>query len=620
MEEMYGVSTVSQAEEFMKDFSNPSNLIKFKQLVEDSEIKLPERILIQALELLSDASSFKYHSENTILYLEIQLRTWMATLERVCYSSIILGCEIREQLYKNLSNFVNIHYKAKTVFKQGVIHLRDTLHSMRDDETRTDETLRRIRDFLLALIHISPKAASTTSGNILGVAESLPNFAKALNFKYPITYWYPTWRELLSIHYSLENLTKDDIYSTLRFYNETYLLELLWQYVFNLSINQIASKEILNSQNEVLEFLNLWTKKEPTAPPNSLWFGALDLAQSLSQKTSQLVSLALCYYLGLESLQKSKCNYICFKSLELLLTLSYKKPELFGNIIQDEINKYKESLLTPYQQVFEELIHDVTQKLQLNNQFMEQLSFKSIKEKSEIKGDRKLIFDIIADELTCPVTRQITGDFLILSCGHSISSDAINKWKEVTIIENRLFECPICKNEIKLNSSYNFPKNEILKSLYEKLKKQQQIPSNKIHMVEDDLFLKFNKYKIFQNPMSMKFSTQIFQKVQPKLILPAFNKAAKAEQQEDYETVIMWLTQVIQLYPKSYSIRCRRAFASYKLKMYSKAKDDLDTAIQLKPSKHLAYLYRNKVVKSILETGGPIALIACEIPTPDFIC
>ncbi|CAG8609110.1 7751_t:CDS:2 [Gigaspora rosea] len=72
----------SQAEEFMKDFSNPSNLIKFKQLVEDSEIKLPERILIQALELLSDASSFKYHSENTIIHLEIQLRTWMVTLER----------------------------------------------------------------------------------------------------------------------------------------------------------------------------------------------------------------------------------------------------------------------------------------------------------------------------------------------------------------------------------------------------------------------------------------------------------------------------------------------------------------------------------------------------------
>ncbi|CAG8728997.1 1380_t:CDS:2, partial [Gigaspora margarita] len=539
MEEIYGVSSsnsslnrnnvfklninylesspVSQAEEFMKDFSNPSNLIKFKQLIEDSEIKLPERILIQALELLSDASSFKYHSENTIIHLEIQLRTWMATLERVCYSSIILGCEI--------------------------LHLRDTLHSMRDDETRTDETLRRIRDFLLAFIHISPKAASTASGNItniLGIAESLPNFAKALNCKYPIIYWYPTWRELLLIHYSLENLAKDDIYSTLRFYNETYLLELLWQYVFDLSINQITPKEILNSQNEILEFLNLWTKKEPTAPPNSLWYGVLDLAQNLSQKTSQL-------------------------------------------------------------QVFEKLIHDVTQKLQLNVQFMKQLSLTNTKERSEIKGDKKLILDIIADELTCPITRQITGDFLILTCGHSISNDAINKWKEATIIENRLFVCPICKNEIKLNSIYNLPKNKILKGIYEKLEQagyfdksleERQISSNKIYMVEDDLFLKFNKFKIFQNSMFSKVSTPIFQKVQPRVMLPAFNKAAKAEQQEDYEAVIMWLTQVIQLYPKNYSIRCRRAFASHKLKMYSKAKEDLDTAIQLKPSKSLAYIYR----------------------------
>ncbi|CAG8700893.1 8096_t:CDS:1, partial [Scutellospora calospora] len=259
---------------------------------------------------------------------------------RVCYSSIILGCKIREQLYKNLSDFVDFQYKAKNVFKQGfsdsfklkakskeninddiyinfhnynidflLVHLRDTLHSMRDDETCMDEILRRIKEFLSSLIYISPQAASAASGNIpnaLSVAEILPKLAKVFHFKYPITYWYPTWRGLLLIHYLLENLSKDELHGILRFYNETYLFELLWQYVFDLSISQIDQKEILNNQNEVIGFLNLWIKKEPTAPPNSLWFGVLDLAQSLSQKTSQLASLALCYYLGLESLQKSK--------------------------------------------------------------------------------------------------------------------------------------------------------------------------------------------------------------------------------------------------------------------------------------------------------------------------
>ncbi|CAG8584288.1 1739_t:CDS:1, partial [Scutellospora calospora] len=72
----------NQAEEFMEDFDNPSNLIRFKKLVEDFEIKLPERILIKALKLLGDASYFEYHSENIIPHLEIHLRTWMATLER----------------------------------------------------------------------------------------------------------------------------------------------------------------------------------------------------------------------------------------------------------------------------------------------------------------------------------------------------------------------------------------------------------------------------------------------------------------------------------------------------------------------------------------------------------
>ncbi|CAG8667331.1 11586_t:CDS:1, partial [Scutellospora calospora] len=274
----------------------------------------------------------------------------------------------------------------------------------------------------------------------------------------------------------------------------------------------------------------------------------------------------------LESLQKSKCNNICFKSLELLLSLSYQKPELFKDIVQDEINKYKESLSITSQEIFEKLIRDATTKLQLYIQLMNQSSLTTTKGKLD-KVDRNLI-DIIAEELTCPITKQITGDFVLITCGHSISCYAIDKWKEETAIENRLFECPICKIEIESESIYNFPKIKILEGLYKKLEKadyfkpleEQQISQNKFYTVEDDLFLKFNKLKIFQNSIISKFPKQIFQ---PKVMLPAFNKAAKAEQQRDYEAVIMWLTQVIQLYPKSYSIRCRRAFAAYKLKIYS---------------------------------------------------
>ncbi|CAG8839293.1 4467_t:CDS:1, partial [Cetraspora pellucida] len=78
----------------------------------------------------------------------------------------------------------------------------------------------------------------------------------------------------------------------------------------------------------------------------------------------------------------------------------------------------------------------------------------------------------------------------------------------------------------------------------------------------------------------------------PKVLHPAATKATKAEQQKDYETAIVWLTQLLQDYPKSYSILCRRAFASLRLQLYSQALKDLAMATQLKSSKFLAYDYK----------------------------
>ncbi|RIB09321.1 hypothetical protein C2G38_278215 [Gigaspora rosea] len=554
-----------------------------------------------------------------MIRLEAHLRTWMLTLERVYYSDIVLRLEIREQLYKHLNDFVDIHYKMINALKNGagnnfkskgkykeifdddniyiyfqnyninflLIHLRDTLRSMSDNETRMDEILRRIKDFFLKFIHISSNDIGAISKDISGtliIAEILPDLTQVFNYKFPITYWYPTWRELLSIHYLLENLTKFGDYSKLRFYNEIYLFELFWQYIFNLNINQKTHQEILHSKKEILEFMNLWMKKEPLAPPNSLLFGILDLVQHLSQKATQIVSLALCYCFGLELLQNSKCNYICFKSLELLFSLSQQKPELFEEVIQDDINKYKESLSTTSRQILEKIIHDVTRKLQFKLK-LDQSSTKSIKKVSEIKSNRKLILNIIAEELTCPITKQITGDFLILTCGHSISRDAINKWKEVVTIEKRLFVCPFCKNKIDLYSTYSLPKNNILdlyKKLeqedsvcFDKLSEERQIFPNEIYTVEDDLFLKFNQYKTFQKSKFSKLFAQIFQKfqkIQPKIMLSAFIKAAKAEKQKDYPEVVMLLTQILQLYPKSYSNRCRERLHFIDLKCIQRLK------------------------------------------------
>ncbi|CAG8838497.1 2817_t:CDS:1, partial [Cetraspora pellucida] len=162
-------------------------------------------------------------------------------------------------------------------------------------------------------------------------------------------------------------------------------------------------------------------------------------------QTVQPVNLALCYYLGLESLQKSQCYYIQFKSLELLISLSYQEPKWFKDVVHEEIEKFIKLLPVDSQLKFQNLINDINQKLQLSNEFMEQFSINYVK-KSIIKNDisdqtSNSLSEIIAENFTCKITKQITGDFLILSCcGHSVSRDAINKWKNISIVENKLFE------------------------------------------------------------------------------------------------------------------------------------------------------------------------------------
>ncbi|CAG8591721.1 2297_t:CDS:2, partial [Cetraspora pellucida] len=111
---------INQAEEYMKDFSKPANLIEFKQLVDDFETGPPEKILMNALELLS-------------------------------------RFEIREQLYKNL---------FETKFKDTPNNDNIYMHFRNYDI-----------DFLLIHFNIPPKAMVVTSGNIPS-ADILLSIAK----------------------------------------------------------------------------------------------------------------------------------------------------------------------------------------------------------------------------------------------------------------------------------------------------------------------------------------------------------------------------------------------------------------------------------------------------------
>ncbi|CAG8753160.1 16425_t:CDS:1, partial [Racocetra fulgida] len=458
---------IDRAKDFMKDFSEPSNLIGFKLLIEDPDVKFPAELLVDALLLLSNSSSFECSIGNTIPHLELHLRTWVAVLETVFYSSIVLTREIREKLYSNLNSFVDIHHQISKVCHDNdrsytpkgiydtddnyesfpnfninflLLHLRDTLYIMRDDETYFDEFLKCVKKDLLTFVRDIPKTSNgfrdipTTFGKLF-VSGTIPRFTDVFRLKYPINYWYQIWRELLFVHYSLKILAQERDYNILQFYNEAYILESLWHYAFNENYEKPTYSDvltILNDRNEFYEFSNLWTGEEPITLSNILWFGILDLAQDLSYKTIQPSSLAFCYYLGLESLQKSQGCFIQFKSLELLLSLSYREPDWFEDMVQVEIENFIEALPTDAQKNFINLIRDVKKKLNLDNEFLNQFITDNSKGQSATKtnsSDKNLNFllKIIAENFTCPITGQITGDFLILSCcGISVSYYAIN--------------------------------------------------------------------------------------------------------------------------------------------------------------------------------------------------
>ncbi|CAG8527906.1 976_t:CDS:2, partial [Racocetra fulgida] len=372
----YSKRAISRANDLMKDFSEPSNLFGFKLLVEDPTLKFPAKLLINALKLLSDISLFDYYTEDIIAHFELHLRTWVATLEKVIFSSIVLNQEFYDKLYSSLVSFIDIHYHITLFFKQQVnldnagddysnfqnyninfllIHLRDCLHSIRKNETSSDEFLRCGKDFLLKLIRIPPNANGDASENILEIFGGSP------------------------------------------------------------------VSETLPKLNEIFK--------------------------------------------------KSQFEYLQFKSLELLLYLSYKEPEWFENLVLKEINKYSDSLSKDSLQKFKDLVDNVHLKLQLDSKFIKTLIPPKHKEswlfKEKLSANKSdtLFKEVFIEQLTCPITGDVTSDFLILGCDHLISYNAIRMQKIILSIENKSLKCPFCKTEIELESVYKLSRNATFKGL-----------------------------------------------------------------------------------------------------------------------------------------------------------
>ncbi|RIA82129.1 hypothetical protein C1645_835876 [Glomus cerebriforme] len=213
-----------KAKKLIAELSEINCLYALKLLFENPANRFSPKVLRDSLVALVDPTPFDYYEIQSVTRLELHLRTWAAVLEKICFTQMRLSKELRDKVYNSLSKFVEIHRKTTQVMQEGIdnkyvsnqfnqfqdnkeyediikkrnynidfllIHLRDTLHSLRDDETWLYEITRRTKDLLKAALNITPGILSIM-GSILDsqskfdeisnkVAKTLRNTGSFLN-------------------------------------------------------------------------------------------------------------------------------------------------------------------------------------------------------------------------------------------------------------------------------------------------------------------------------------------------------------------------------------------------------------------------------------------------------
>ncbi|CAG8479497.1 1370_t:CDS:2, partial [Gigaspora rosea] len=469
--------------------------------------KISHKMLVDSLELLADSSVFKFYSIEVISELELHLRTLVALIE-VHFRST----EIHEQGFNKVfkAQFENlIHHQSlqlhqnwilngSKVYKNGkrnynidflLLHLRDTLHCMRDDEAKFSEVWHRSKKLLRIILGVAPglvkkgvlHGADLPIGN--GVELLFKHLHGAFTWKYPISSWYYEWRTLLELHFNIQDFLQECLLPSK--YGESLLLECLWCCVSKSWSNPISQSESLTNKKH---FVNNLLGMEPLALPHSLWFGALDIAQALIAKTQKDSTLGICYYLALESLQKAPTSFIRFKAIEVLIRLS-KRNMLFYNIIENDFvnhRQFSDLDSVKLHQMIEAIREKSFQDEKLVNTNKNNVD--GLKEKGKVNpansstsahlltSSDDFISEIVTTELSCPVTCKISKNFqILLCCNHLISSETLQQ-----IINNKSQStCPFSRKIINLNSVINLPQSAIYQGI------RNYLPEDNINVTQD---------------------------------------------------------------------------------------------------------------------------------------
>ncbi|RGB33014.1 hypothetical protein C1646_743618 [Rhizophagus diaphanus] len=667
LEEDGFITSDDKVEELIKNLTKPSYLYALKLIFENLQNDFSSQVLANSLEALID-TPFNHYSKESLARLELHLRTLVMVLERICFSSIILSKELRDKVYNSLKKFAEIHRKTTQVFEIGVdnnfrsnfnlfnqqninqdekvaikkrnynidfllIHLRDTLHSLRDDETWFQEIIRRTKDFIKAALNITPGILSITGVTLpndnCSILSLLIQLRQSLSFKYPVASYYIDWRIMLIIQHNIFIWSESSEMIISKKLGELVLMEYIWSFLEREWVNT-EDKSVLVSQTKFDEVSNKVTKtlknvggllndlagNEPIALPHILWFGLLDLAQNLIQRSSRIATYGLCYYLAIESLNKAPSSFIQFKSIELLIHLYNTDNKMFS-MIEIDFDQYTQKLsennledsLEKFQNLLifvKEKYHEDFKILSNNTEKGKEGKGKSLNQNSYLKKEQILsnsnILDVIADEITCPINIEPMDQLYILKCQHMLALNNLIKLKQKI--------CPNCREKIDDNDIRYLPQNSIYKNLYTKFfesghilpsielensDQQQLYDSDDSGDSEIDLIL--NKKKKFMNSiinLNSKISSSILSKITKKQH-PIYQNIIKEINDKHYEKAETLCKEFLNLFPKSYSLRCILAYIYKCLDNYKQAHLYLEEAIDLNPKKPVAYFISGEI-------------------------
>ncbi|GBC01719.1 hypothetical protein RclHR1_04300001 [Rhizophagus clarus] len=631
-----------KARELIKELTRTKCLYALKLLFEDPLNKFTSNFLRDSLIALADPTSFNYYEKESVVRLELHIRTWMAVLEQICFSHIRLSKELHDKVYNSLAKFAEIHRKTQVIqeeinddnrsdFNQFhkrnynidflLIHLRDTLHSMRDDETWFHEILRRIKNSLKGMLNVSSGTESTND-----ILSSLTQLRQSLSFKYPVASYYVDWRIMLIIQHNLFIWSENEMIISKKFC-EMVLTEYFWNFLEKEWFN-VTNKSILDSQSTFDEisnkitkslkstgsFLNDFTVNVPLTLPHTLWFGILDLAQNLIQKSTRRATYGLCYYLAIESLNRAPSNFIQFKAIEILFHLNKIDERLFSIIeidLDQNIQKLNENnLTTDSSESFKRLITFVKEKcvedFEISNGDIEKKGKRKGKDPYQgtyLKREQTTnynILDIIADEMTCSISGEPTDQLCILKCQHIISFNNLKKLKQK--------KCPQCREKIEDNDIRYLPQNSIYKNLYPQLFESGHILSSidldKDNLLDSDdsndleeadlMLTKKRKYVNVIKSGSHVSLSSILPKISKKQH-QTFQNIINEINGKRYKKAECLCKEFLNSFSKSYSIRCILAYIHRCLHNYEQARLYLNEAIILKEKKPFAWYIRGEI-------------------------